>query len=170
MKKKGVVGGHGWGSSSCSSSMLHHVRASHGWSLETLETCWTCLFSLSCRCASVRFVPTLRRRVRDHVKNACLRDILMKSGGRHLVDTCTRLIVAHRHARTSRHSAERLNLCPSGEELSSMSHLSLFRVPCACSLADFKIERQNRIGWAVPMSHFCHLIFSWYSIQLEPWC
>ena len=28
-------------------SMLHHLRASHGWSFVTLETRWTCLFSLS---------------------------------------------------------------------------------------------------------------------------
>ena len=34
--------------------------------------------------------------VRDHVNNACLRDILLRSGSRHLVDTCTWLIVAHR--------------------------------------------------------------------------
>ena len=52
----------------------------------------------------------------------------MMSGSRHLVDTCTWLIVAHRHALTSDHSAERLNLCLSGKELSSMFHLSLFPV------------------------------------------
>ena len=72
--------------------------------------------------------------MRDHVNNGCLRDILMMSGSRHLVDTCTWLIVAHRHARTSSHSAERLNLCLIGKELrmlSSMFHLSLFPVTCA---------------------------------------
>ena len=46
--------------------------------------------------------------MRDHVNNACLRDILARSGSRHLVDTCTRLIVAHRHARKTSHSAERV--------------------------------------------------------------
>ena len=110
-------------------SMLHHVRGSHAWPLETLETCWGCLFSLLSLCV-VSFRPTSRTRVRDHVNNACLRDILMKSGSRHLVDTCTRLIVAHRHARTSCHSAERLNLCLCGKEFSAMFHLSLFPVTC----------------------------------------
>ena len=98
-------------------SILHHVRASHGWSLETLETCWTCLFSLLSLCVG-SFRPTSRRRVRDHVSNACLSDILMRSGSRHLVDTCTWLVVAHRHARTTSHSAERLNLCLSGKRVS----------------------------------------------------
>ena len=69
--------------------------------------------------------------MRDHANNACLRDVMMRSGSRHLVDTCTWLIVAHRHARTSSHSAERLNLCLSGKELSSMFHLSLFPVTCS---------------------------------------
>ena len=40
-----------------SNSALHYLWASHGWSLKTLETCCTCLLSLSCRCASVRFAP-----------------------------------------------------------------------------------------------------------------
>ena len=67
-------------------SMLHHGGASHGWSHETLEMCWTCLFYfLSLSVGSFR--PTLRRRVTDHVNNACLRDIPMRSGSRHLVDT-----------------------------------------------------------------------------------
>ena len=88
------------------------------------------MFSLLSLCVG-SFRPTSRRRVRDQVYNACLRDILMKSGRRQLVDTCTWLIVAHRHARTSSHSAERLNLCLSGKELSSMFHLSLFPVTCA---------------------------------------
>ena len=101
----------------CTDSMLHHVRASHGWSLETLETCWTCLFSLLSLCLG-SFRPTSRRCVGDHASNACSRDILMmRSGSRHLVDTCRWLIVVHRHARTSSHSAERLNLCLSGKEL-----------------------------------------------------
>ena len=43
------------------------------------------------------------------MNNACVRDILMMSGSLHLVETCTWLIVAHRHARTSSHSDERLN-------------------------------------------------------------
>ena len=71
------------------------------------------------------------REIKDHVNNACLRGILMRSGSRHLVDICTWLIVAHQHARTSSHSAETLNLCLSGKELSSMFHLSLFPVTCA---------------------------------------
>ena len=73
--------------------------------------------------------------LRDHVSNACLRDILARSGSRHLVDTCTWLVVAHRHARTSSPSAERLNLCLSGKELLRMLHmssfLSVFPVTCA---------------------------------------
>ena len=108
-----------------------------GWSLETLGTCWTCLFSLLSLCVG-SFPPTSRRRVRDHVNNACLRDIVVRSGSCHLVDTCTWLIVAHRHARTSSHSAERLNLCLSGKELLRMLHMSLhlsvFPVICALSL------------------------------------
>ena len=78
--------------------------------------------SLLSLCA-VSFRPTSRRRVRDHVNNDCLRDILMRSGSRHLLDTCTWLIVAHRHARTSSPSAERLNLCLSGKK-------SCFTCPC----------------------------------------
>ena len=58
----------------------------------------------------------------------------MGSGSRHLVDICTLLIVAHRHARTSSHAAERLNLCLIGKELSSMFYLSLFPVTCAISI------------------------------------
>ena len=48
----------------------------------------TCMFSPLSLCVG-SFRPTSRRRVRDHVNNACLRDILMRSGSRHLVDTCT---------------------------------------------------------------------------------
>ena len=55
----------------------------------------------------------------------------MWSGGRRLVDTCTWLIVAHRHACTSSHSAERLNLCLSEKEL---FHMSMFPVTCALRL------------------------------------
>ena len=50
----------------------------------------------------------------------------MRSGSRHLVDTCTLLIVAHRHARTSSHSAERLNLCLSGKRVI----IHVFTCPC----------------------------------------
>ena len=76
--------------------------------------------------------PTSRRRVRDHVNNACLRDILMRSGSHHLVDTCTWLIVAHRHARTSSHPAERLNLCLSGKSCACCH--PCFTCPCFRSL------------------------------------
>ena len=48
-----------------------------------------------------------------------------------LWDTCTWLVVAHRHARTSSHSAERLNLRLSGKGL---FHKSMFPVTCACSM------------------------------------
>ena len=76
------------------------------------------------------------------IEEACERSCekCLRSGSRHLVDTCTWLIVAHRHARTSSHSAERLNLCLSGKELrmlSSMFHLSLFLVTCARSQGNF---------------------------------
>ena len=70
-----------------STNLLHHVRASHGWSHETLD-----IFSLLSLCVG-SFRSTSRGRVRDHVNNACVRDILMRSGGRHLVDICTWLIV-----------------------------------------------------------------------------
>ena len=49
-------------------------------------------------------------------------------GFRHLVDTCTSLIVAHRQARTSSHSAERLNLCLSGKVAHVGIHVSPVRV------------------------------------------
>ena len=55
-----------------------------------------------------------------------LRDILTMSGSRHLVGTCTWLIVAHRHTRTSSHSAERLTLCLSGKRV--VIHVSLVLV------------------------------------------
>ena len=70
--------------------------------------------------------------MRDHVSNACLTDILRRSGCRHLVHTCTWLIVAHRHARTSSHPAERLNLCLSGKELSSGSGAMLRTTALVC--------------------------------------
>ena len=85
------------------------------------------MFSLLSLCVG-SFRPTSRKWVGDHVNNACLRYILMRFGCRHLEDTCTWLIVAHRHARTSSHSAERLNQCLSGKEL---FRLSLFPVICA---------------------------------------
>ena len=44
---------------------LHYVWASHGWSLKTLKTCWTCLFSLS--------LVAVRRFVSPHVEEACER-------------------------------------------------------------------------------------------------
>ena len=90
---------------------------------------WTCLFSLLSLCVG-SFRPTSRRGAKDNVNNACLRDILTRSGCPHLVDACTWLIVAHRHARTSS------NLCLSGKELrmlSTMFHVSLFLVTWAVS-------------------------------------
>ena len=54
----------------------------------------------------------------------------MRSGSCHLADTCTWLFVAHRHARTSGHSAERLNLCLSGKELLRMLHLLSLSYQC----------------------------------------
>ena len=68
----------------------------------------------------------LRGNVRDHVNDACLRDMLIRSNNHHLVNTCTWLIVAHRHTRTSSHSAERLNLCLSGKRV--VIHVSLVLV------------------------------------------
>ena len=46
-------------------------------------------------------------------------------------------------ARTSSHSAERLNLCLGGKELSSMFHLSLFPVTCAKKNKKNKENRKN---------------------------
>ena len=81
------------------------------------------LCSLSCRCASSRCV-------RDQVYNACLRDILVRCRCCHLVRHLFMVgcVVAHRHARTSSHSAERLNPCLSGKEF---FHTSMFPVTCA---------------------------------------
>ena len=67
--------------------------------------------------------------VRDQVYNACLRDILVRSDSCHLLRHLY-MVVAHRHARTSCNSAERLNPCLSGKDL---FHMSMFLVTCACS-------------------------------------
>ena len=113
--------------------MLHHVR----WLVIRDIGNVPDLFVLSLVSVRWSFFAPHRGGVRDHANDACLRDILMRSGSRRLVDTCTWLIVAHRYARTSSHSAERLNLCPSGKELSSMFHLSLFLVICALKQPSF---------------------------------
>ena len=67
-------------------SALHHVLASRGWSLMTLGRTglvFIC-FSLLSLCVG-SFRATSRRRARDQVKNAELRDILVWSGCCHLV-------------------------------------------------------------------------------------
>ena len=67
--------------------------------------------------------------MRDQLYNACLRDILVRSGSCHAVHGWLLRIVMHAHLAIR---PERLNLCLSGEEL---FHMSMFLVTCALTFA-----------------------------------